>query len=195
MNKPVKCFLVAMSLAISAPALADTAEPPAPAAPPATPMPEAQPPAAASQAGLDNSISAFGVFGYWYASTGVGLAGRYQKTINRQGVLHLPNIHDDIGFEGGVDYYHYGFAGYSLNEFLILAGVTWNFWLAEDKIAVYPKIEMGFGFGSFSNGVDAVGYGGFTYQGLAGIAYKLSSLTLRGEVGSGTLRLGAGVVF
>ena len=29
----------------------------------------------------------------------------------------------------------------------------------------------------------------------AGVAYKVSALTLRGEVGSGSLRLGAGFVF
>ena len=174
----MKYFVFAMIFALSTAAFAE------PAPPPTSP-------------GLDNAISAFGVFGYLYASSGVGIGGRYQKTIVPQGLLHLPNIHEDLGIEGGVDYYHYGFDGYSLNEFVVLVGVVWNFWFADGKLALYPKLESGFGFGSYSglNGSAINGYGGFAALAEAGVAYKVSALTLRGEVGSGSLRLGAGFVF
>jgi hypothetical protein len=184
----------------TAPAMAATSSTAPPPAPPPAAGPEATA-AAPISSGLDNSISIFGVFGYYYGSSGVGLAARYQKTLSSQDFLHIPGIREDIGFEGGVDYYHYGFsepgfADYSLNEFLFLAGIVWNFWL-NDKVAIYPKLEMGFGFGSFSglNGADPGGYGGFAFQGAAGIAYKASALTLRAEAGSGSLRLGAAFGF
>jgi hypothetical protein len=145
---------------------------------------------------MDNAISAFGVFGYFYASTGVGVAGRYQKTIVPKGLLHLANIHEDLGIEGGLDYYHYNFdGGYSYDEFAVLVGVVWNFWFADGKLALYPKLESGFGFGSMSGGVGLGGYGGFHALAEAGIAYKVGALTLRGEIGSGALRAGAGLVF
>lgn len=184
--------LAAIVAAILAPGARAMAEPAA--APP--PPPEA---AAASteRPGLDNAITAFGVFGYLYASTGVGVAGRYQKTIVPQGLLRLPNVHEDLGIEGGLDYYHYGFDGYSLHEFVVLVGVVWNFWFADGRLALYPKLESGIGFGTFSglNGPALGGYGGFAALAEAGVAYKVSALTLRGEVGSGSLRLGAGFVF
>jgi hypothetical protein len=149
--------------------------------------------------GLDNTISAFGLFSYWYANTGIGVGARYQKTIVPAGVLHLSNVHDDIGLEGGIDYYHYSFSsiGYdwSYNEAAILVGAVWNFWFLNDRLALYPKIDVGFRFGSWSTnaGVENPGgYGGLVIQGAAGIAYRLNVVTLRAEAGSGSVRLGVG---
>jgi len=185
-------LVTATVLVLCARALAQPAPPPAsPGAPPeAVTTTTARP-------GLDNAISVFGVFGYLYASTGVGVSGRYQKTIVPRGLLHLANVHEDLGIEGGVDYYHYGFTGYTLDEFAALVGVVWNFWFDGGKLALYPKLESGFGFGSVSgvSGAGALGYGGFHMLAEAGIAYKVSALTLRGEIGSGALRVGAGLVF
>jgi hypothetical protein len=188
-------LVMATVLTLGATARAETAAPPAP--PPApVPAPESVA-ATAVKPGLDNAISVFGVFGYFYAATGVGVSGRYQKTIVPQGLLHLANLHEDLGIEGGVDYYHYGFTGYSLDEFAALVGVVWNFWFDGGRLALYPKLESGFGFGSVSgvSGAGALGYGGFHMLAEAGIAYKVSALTLRGEIGSGAMRVGAGFVF
>ena len=163
-----------------------------------SPGPEAS--VSTSPAAMDNVVSAFGVFSYWHAQTGLGLGARYQKTIVPRGVLKLAHVHDDIGLEGGLDFYHYGFdtLGYSwtYNEFALLVGGVWNFWFLDDRLAVYPKIELGYRFGSWSTntGIDSPGsYGGVAFQGSAGVVYRIGRVTLRAEVGSGSIRLGAGL--
>jgi hypothetical protein len=155
---------------------------------------------------MDNTISVFGILGYRYsAGSGFGLGARYQKVVVPQGFLKLTNgIHDELGIEGGVDYVHYawdfyGLGGWSYNEFNIVVGATWNFWL-NDKLALYPKLDLGFGFGSWSAPADWTygnpsGYGGVFFAGSAGIVYKMDKLLLRAEVGSGSLRAGVGFHF
>jgi hypothetical protein len=71
---------------------------------------------------------------------------------------------------------------------------VWNFWLS-DQLVLYPKIDLGYRFGTWSTNSgfsSPTGYGGIVLQGAAGIAYKLDRVTLRAEAGSGTLRLGVG---
>jgi len=153
----------------------------------------------ASPANMDNVVSAFGLFSYWYADAGLGIGVRFQKTLVPGGVLKLPTLHEEIGIEGGLDYFHYGFdnVGYNwtYNEYALLVGGVWNFWFLGDKLAVYPKIEIGYRFGSWSTNTGVTspgGYGGLVVQGSAGVVYKISRVTLRAEAGSGSLRLGAG---
>jgi hypothetical protein len=182
-------LIIAILLAISTKALAQTS--------PSSAVPEVV--ATSSSPTMDNVVSAFGIFSYWYAETGLGLGVRYQKTLVPTGVLKLANVHDDIGLEGGLDYYHYGFStlGYNwtYNEFALLVGGVWNFWFLNDKLAIYPKIDLGYRFGSWSTNTGITspgGFGGLVVQGSAGVVYKISRVTLRAEVGSGSLRLGAG---
>ncbi len=187
-----RIILAALLVVTSSPALANTADPPA------TPPPgalDAEPVAAADgAAGMDNVFSAFGLLSYWYAESGLGVGARYQKTLVPQGVLRLPTVHDDIGIEGGVDYAHYSFFGYSYNEIAVLVGGVWNFWFLDDRLALYPKIDMGYRFGSWASS-SLGGYGGIVLQGSAGVAYRVAPFTLRAEAGSGSLRLGAGFAF
>jgi hypothetical protein len=148
--------------------------------------------------GMDNTISAFGLLSYWYAESGFGLGARYQRTVHKEGVLKLPTVKDDFGIEGGIDFVHYSFGfgpvTWTLNEYAIVVGGVWNFWLS-DQLALYPKVDLGYRIVSWSTNTgfsNPTGYGGIILQGAAGVCYKLDRLTLRAEAGSGTLRLGVG---
>jgi len=162
---------------------------------------------------MDNQISVWGILGYGFGyDLGYGLGARYQKIVvpANKSFLKLTNgIRDEIGIEGGVDFAHYSYDygflgdsyGWSYNEFSIVVGGVWNFWLNE-KLAVYPKIDLGFGFGSVSvdiPGVDSsdlnTDEGGLIFQGAVGAVYKLDRLNLRAELGNHYLRLGAGFAF
>jgi hypothetical protein len=186
-------------LVSATPARAETSDPPASPPHESDDVDDGEAAAAVGAgAGMDNVFSGFGLLNYWYAQSGLGVGVRYQKTLAAEGVLGLPGVRDDIGVEAGVDYAHYsfdyGFGSLSYNEIAVLVGGVWNFWFLQNRLALYPKIDMGYRFGSWS-GTSLGGYGGIVLQGSAGIAYRLSRLTLRAEAGSGSLRLGAGLAF
>jgi hypothetical protein len=180
----------------------------APAAPPPSgdtlaPAPVNPPPSPART--LDNTLSAFAVFDYGYsglgAAPGVGL--RFQKRIVRDLGLKGPKVHDELAIEAGLDYVHYSWSlaaypeyNWSYNEFSILAGVVYNFWLS-DSFTLYPKVELAYAFGHTSSysGVVSPSYGGLWFQGAAGAAYKFGPVSLRGELGWRAVRLGAGFTF
>lgn len=154
---------------------------------------------------MDNTVSLFGILGYGYSGLGSapGVGARYQKRLVSDVAVHGPKVHDDIGIEAGLDYVHYswqipGFPQYkwSYDEVSVLAGVVWNFWIG-DKLALYPKVELAYGFGSGSSyaGVVTPSYGGLWFQGAGGAVYKLGPIALRGEAGWRALRLGAGYSF
>lgn len=145
-------------------------------------------------AGMDDVVSAFGLLSYWYAESGLGVGARYQNTIAPGGVLRLPTVHDDVGLELGVDAIHYSFFGATYNEIAFLVGGVWNFWFADDRLALYPKLDLGYRVGSWSAS-RLGGYGGLVFQGSVGLAYRVSRVALRAEAGSGSLRLGAGFAF
>lgn len=166
--------------------------------------PAAAPAASTAGSTMDNNISVWGIVGYRYsAGSGWGLGARYQKVVVPEGFLHLTNgVKDELGVEGGIDYtsYSWDFYGYgwTYNEFDILVGVTWNFWL-NPKLCLYPKLDLGFGFGSWSSSAPGIGnpsgYGGIFFQGAAGVVYKLNRISLRAEVGSSSLRAGVSFAF
>ena len=184
-----------------APAVAPAAPPPS--ADTATPAPvNPSPPGAHS---LDNTLSAFAIFDYGYAGLGAapGVGIRYQKRIVHDLALKGPKVHDDLGIEAGLDYVHYSWSipaypqyNWSYNEFSIVVGVVYNFWLT-DSLTVYPKMEIAYGFGHTSSysGIESPTYGGVWFQGAAGAAYKFGPVSLRGEFGWRAVRLGAGFTF
>ncbi len=153
---------------------------------------------------INNALTLFGTLGYAYsgAGTGFGIAARYQKTLaDRVAISHHPTIHDDIGIEFGPGFSHYSFSYYnynfSYNEVSLFVGIVWNFWLS-DRLAVYPKTEIGYRFGKVSGSdlfANSIDYGGLGFEGGAGVIYKLNAVALRAEVGNYDLRLGAALQF
>ena len=118
------------------------------------------------------------------------------------------SIRDNWDLEFGADLLHwsysYGVPGnsfsYSWTEVLPVVGVMWNLWFTRN-FALYPKLELGYAFGWFSDwntgyGANQPAYGGFFIAGDVGALYKLDNgLTLRAEAGSDGLKLGAGWLF
>lgn len=187
---------------VASPGPAATPAPPVTATS-AAPAPAAEEPAAldTNHATMNHNLSLFGAIGYSYG-TGYGLGARFQL-IFADHVLKLPpGKHDEFGVEFGLDYYHVSYdqsvLGYkfdwSYNEFTPVVGFTWNFWLS-DKFMVYPKIDLGYRFISFSNdlnGYDA-GVSHIYFQGTGGVAYDVGPVKLRAELGWASVRLGVGV--
>jgi len=156
--------------------------------------------AASPERGMHNSISLLLNLGYAYsAGTGLGVSGRYQYTLVPEGFLHSSSIHDDFGIEAGVDFFHYSWdfygVGWSYNEFGISASAVWNLWFTK-QFAAYPRLGLGFAFGSWSDNTgfgSPGGYGGLFLVGGAGVLYQLSAITLRAEVSNNYLGLGAAI--
>jgi hypothetical protein len=176
----------------------------------AAPPPQAPPPdqstAPMNDATMQGAITVFLGLGYgWGLGVGEGVGARFQYDFLPKGVFHFQNgIHDEMGVEAGLDFFHvsYDFGGglhENYNEFTPLAGWVWNFWLT-DKLAVYPKIDIGIRIESHSytdNGrtVSNVDHDVFPlyFEGAGGVVYRVGPVALRGEVGWEALRVGASI--
>jgi hypothetical protein len=118
------------------------------------------------------------------------------------------SLRDTWDLEFGADILHWSYDfgvpgesfSYSWTEVLPVVGAMWNVWFTRN-FALYPKLELGYAFGWFSDwntgsGASQPTYGGFFVAGDAGALYKLDNgLTLRAEVGSDGVKLGAGWLF
>jgi hypothetical protein len=136
---------------------------------------------------------------------GFGLGGRYMLPIV-DGFIRHHRIRDEFTLEFGADFVHYEDdlgdppfeVDYSWNGFLPVVGGTWNVWLTP-RIAVYPKIDVGYWFGWYSGDdpgpYDRVDFDGGFVQGAVGFMFKGSSVAFRVEAGSGLLRIGLGFPF
>lgn len=141
---------------------------------------------------------------------GVGLGGRLTFPII-PGVIQHPRIRDEFVLEPGIDYVHYeadiGWGpyrfDYSWSGLLFVVGGAWNIWLSP-QLALYPKIDLGYWYGWYSGWDDRWGadygygngdFGGLFIQAAGGLVYRLDRAQLRLELGSGLLRVGAGVSF
>jgi hypothetical protein len=132
---------------------------------------------------------------------GVGAGMRLTLPIVPEGVLHSPSVRDELTLEVGADFVHYDeqigwpyYFEYTWNGLLAVGGVAWNFWLTP-RLAVYPKIDLGWWFGSYRGYDGPFGYArhdfdGVFLQGAAGLVYRLSSVGFRLELGTGLLRVG-----
>ncbi len=153
---------------------------------------------------MDRDLSLWGLAGYSYGpGTGYGLGARYQVIVAPQGLLHASSVRDEIGLEFGFDWVHYSWSwnypgfpysyGWTYNEFSPLLGVTWNFWLTP-RLAVYPKLDVGFRFGSWSDTAGFThpgGYGGGAIDGALGLVFHFDPrVALRVEAGTYAFRLG-----
>lgn len=183
---------------------AQPAEPPAAAPEPAAPEEPVATTQSAARATGNGLVSAFLAVGYAYSDSGFGVGARYQHVIAPEGLLKEGPTHDEVVVEGGIDYYRYNF-GYNFgtvansvtyNEVALTVGVAWNFWMLNEKLALYPKLDLSYRMGSFSSDDGTMsGYGGAWIQGTGGLVYRTSGVSLRAKLGSGSLRLGAGFTF
>jgi hypothetical protein len=155
--------------------------------------------------GMDRQVSLWGLWSYRYAYGGVGLGARYQVTVLPQGLLQAAGVRDDIGIEGGLDYVHYAWdsgarASWTFDELSLVAGGVWNFWLAP-QLALYPKLDLGIAFGSWTDRSVSPGVAGhpsssaLILQGAIGAVYRLDRFSLRLELGSAYLRGGLAFTF
>ncbi len=182
---------------------AQQATAPAPTAPPPTVSSPATtaPPSAPGMTG----VSIWGILPWG----GYGAGARFMLPLAIPSLLANSgtSLHDNWDLEFGADFLHwsydYGFVGassYSWTEVLPVVGAMWNVWFNQ-QFALYPKLELGYAFGWFSNWDTGFGssqptYGGFFVAGDIGALYKLGNgLTLRAEAGSDGLKLGAGWLF
>ena len=92
--------------------------------------------------------------------------------------------------------WNYTYDDFTWNAFIPTVGILWDFWLTP-QLALYPKLETGVAIGWWSGDwYTGAGYGGpsasaFFIQGAVGAKLKLrSGVALKGEVGSGMLKLG-----
>lgn len=185
-------------------------EPPGPAAQPPAPGGEDASPVSGERLSLGKTLSVFGAVGYSYGfAAALGVGARFQVSLVPRGFLRLPHgMHDELGIEPGFDYFHAGYSSgagaykvdWDYDELTPLVGVVWNFWLL-DKLAVYPKIDIGYRIGFWSESVNGQSVGGVAhadllplyFQGALGAAYRVGPVALRAEVGWEALRVGVGI--
>jgi len=137
---------------------------------------------------------------------GIGVGGRFMMPLNFPPLLRNTQFRDNFALEFGADLLHWSYSfgapgfgfSYSWTEVLPVVGAMWNIWL-NDRFAFYPKIEIGYAFGWFSDlgpNTAQASYGGAFADGAVGALYNLGGgLTLRAEAGFSGLKLGAGWLF
>jgi hypothetical protein len=126
---------------------------------------------------------------------GYGIGARYMIPLPITQLLTRTKFHDYWALEFGADMMHFSYdyglgpSGYSYSwtEIVPVVGMMWQFWI-NDNFAVYPKVELGYAFGWYSdtNGASTGLSGGnhFFPDGTAGLLYKLGNgITLRAEAG------------
>ena len=127
---------------------------------------------------------------------GYGMGARYMMPLPITPLLTRTKFRDYWALEFGADIlrfsYDYGLGNgaysYSWTEIIPVVGMMWQFWI-NDSFAVYPKIELGYAFGWYSdtNGASSGTLSGgnhFFPDGTAGLLYKLGNgITLRAEAG------------
>jgi hypothetical protein len=156
--------------------------------------------APARAATMDRDLTIWGLAGYGHYgdAAGFGLGGRYQLVVAPQGILHAASVRDELGLEFGLDWAHYSWpyrgSDWTYNEVSPVVGLTWNFWL-DDRLVLYPKLDVGFRFGSWSGNAYPYGhpggYGGPTVEGALGLVFRADPrIALRLEAGSYALRFG-----
>jgi len=175
-------------------------QPPAATTPP--PAEPAQPPALAAPGTNTGAPTPFGAAGPTGPSLwgvlpwgGYGMGARYMMPLPITPLLTRTKFRDYWALEFGADILHFNYDyafgtsaySYSWTEIIPVVGLMWQFWI-NDSFAVYPKVELGYAFGWYSdtNGTTTGLSGGnhFFPDGTAGLLYKLGNgITLRAEAG------------
>jgi hypothetical protein len=146
--------------------------------------------------------SVWGILGGWYQGGGFGVGARYMLPLPVKPLLTNSNLRDSFALEFGADYFRYSvnlgpYGDLGVNWLTPVIGAMWNVWL-NDKVAVYPKLDLGYSIAwlSGTNSAGTTGYGGFYASGALGGMFRLNdSVALRGEIGNTGLRLGASWIF
>ena len=145
------------------------------------------------------ALTAWGILP-WH---GIGAGLRYTMPLQIDPIIKGSNVRDEFALEFGADILHWSY-GYLANDYgwtevLPVVGIAWRFWL-NDKLALYPKFDLGYALGWYSGWEDNWGnrptYGGIFWDFAGGILYKTNSnLTLRAEAGYAGLKLGVAWAF
>lgn len=185
---------LAIALGITSTAVAQTA--------PSEPAPASVGTTVPGGSAGNSGPTVWGILGGWYGGYGVG--ARYMLPLPIKPLLAQNNLRDNFALEIGADFltwsYGFGNAGnYRWNAVLPVAGAMWNVWLNE-KLAVYPKLDLGYFVGWYSGWNDTWGnhptHGGFFWNVALGGLYRLNNtVALRGELGWAGLKLGASFLF
>jgi hypothetical protein len=114
------------------------------------------------------------------------------------------SLRDAFAIEVGADLMHWSYSwqvgsDFGWTEVLGVAGLMWMVWLSDD-LALYPKVDLGWGVGWYSGWDDGWGnrptYGGVFWDATGGVLFKASdAITLRAEGGYAGLKLGAAWLF
>lgn len=150
--------------------------------------------------------------GYGYHSgyqNGFGVGGRYRTSLVPEGLLgpNASHIRDTVDLEFGADLVRYAYRydvpgtayDYAWTAFRPRVGAMWNFWFSP-RVAVYPKLDVGYQFGWFDGWDPAVGsrptWSGVFLEPSIGLIWRFRPATsLRAEAGSEGLKLGLGFAF
>lgn len=146
---------------------------------------------------------------YW-GHYGFGFGGRYEFKLVPRGFLPRGGrlrITDDLSMDAGFDFIHANYGSYivdvdpytgryvyedlTFNAFVPTVGVLWNVHLTP-RLTVYPKIDTGafIGWWSESAYYSDPHVNVFFVQGAVGLTYDIGAMRLKGEIGSGMIKLG-----
>jgi hypothetical protein len=200
-NSTRRSPLLAVALALVAASSAQAQE--TAAAPPPAPPPASPPPAVSASGArpviTGPALSGISVLGelVW---DGFGFGGRYMFPIGIPSLLSHTRLKDSWALEAGIDWVHRGEdlgpVGYHYDQIIPTFGMMWTVWLT-DQFAVYPKIDAGYEIG-FNNSLSSCygcSVGGVWVEGAAGLLYRISSLTLRAELGDYGIKGGVAWLF
>jgi hypothetical protein len=164
-------------------------------------------PAQAQRRDSGNQLSFYGIASYYWHGGGFGVGARYELPLIPEGLLQA-QVRDDVSLDFGADFIHVSWGEYydynpatysyywtdvSFNALIPTVGLLWNFHITP-RLTVYPKLDAGYAIMWWSDF-----YGpspratAFFLQGVAGATLKLDRVTLRGELGSGMLKLGVSI--
>jgi hypothetical protein len=198
-NSPRRLPLLAFALTL---ALASGARAQEMAPPPATAP--AAPPPALSASGVRPAITGPALSGISVMGQlvwdGFGFGARYMFPIGIPSLLTHTSLKDSWALEAGLDWVHRGedYVGgnFHYDQIIPTFGMMWTVWLT-DQFAVYPKVDAGYEIG-FNNSISncyGCSVGGVWVEGAAGLLYRISSITLRAELGDYGIKGGVAWLF
>jgi hypothetical protein len=161
---------------------------------------------AQARGGSSGQLSLMAIGSYYWHGAGVGIGARYELPLIPEGLLRA-QVRDDVSLDFGADFVHTSWGSYydynpatgwywtdvSFNALMPAVGVLWNFHITP-RLTVYPKLEAGYAIMWWSDFYGPSPHvSTFFMQGAAGATLKLDRISLRGELGSGMLKIGVSI--